>query len=216
MKNTYHGFPILPSKIWTLIAIAVGRLLSDSPRSLCRPAPGLERDDFRSTQSRHCERSEAIQESSRPTALGSPRRFAPRDDACDSDRSHPALRIRGLTRPSTPRRLRDEAGGAGSSQRRQKQRFATSPSPCGCSLCGSRGRWARPIGSVSSTTRPRSRRLRQDAGPLGSKLNRFYGVDRFGREADNVKIGSKVRSRRIADVAGRALGRLSWAEALIG
>ncbi len=46
-------------------------------------------------QSRHCERSEAIQESSGPTTPGSPRPpgsepGGPRDDASDSDRSHPA------------------------------------------------------------------------------------------------------------------------------
>jgi hypothetical protein len=62
--------------------------ISWKPNRLLRPQAALERDDFRSTQSRHCERSEAIQ-SSRPTAPGSPRRFAPRDD--DSSRTHLGL-----------------------------------------------------------------------------------------------------------------------------
>jgi hypothetical protein len=46
----------------------------------------------------------------------------------------------------------------------------------------------------------------------GSKPNRLYGSGRFGRIADLVQIGSKVRRRRIADIADHGLGRLNWAE----
>jgi hypothetical protein len=50
----------------------------------------------------------------------------------------------------------------------------------------------------------RGRRNRApDIGPSG---------DRFGRKADRVQIGGRVRSRREAPVAGRRLGRLNWAE----
>jgi|SRR5271157_5081988 len=51
-----------------------------------------------------------------------------------------------------------------------------------------------------------------DARP--SKTFRFLQIcaGGYGRRADNARSASDVRSRRIADVADRGLGRLNWVE----
>jgi hopene-associated glycosyltransferase HpnB len=83
---------LLPLAVWAYLLIGRGWFW------LCRErddsAAGAHNDrlewkDFSSTQSRHCERSEATQESSGLAAPGSPLRFAPRDDARNDPDARP-------------------------------------------------------------------------------------------------------------------------------
>ena len=71
--------------------------IKKSPLAVAMTA--LERNDFRSTRGRHCERSEAIQGSvGRPTTPGSPRRHSP-SGRTGVSRRPAAPRDDGLIRP---------------------------------------------------------------------------------------------------------------------